>query len=140
MTVENAVRALNQVFNDHDVEKAVAQAADDVQFENVPWGLTFDGKDGLRQALSGWIEAFPDVKVDIKNLVVSDSAAAYEYDFIGTNTGPLVGPRGQASPTGRSVSVKGCAFLKFRDGKLTNLNVYFDPTVGSVIGLDLIYA
>jgi steroid delta-isomerase-like uncharacterized protein len=140
MSVESVVRALNQAFNDHDVDRAVELSTEDVEFQNVPWAMTASGKSGLRQALSGWIEAFPDVTVEITNLVASESAAAYEYDFVGTNAGPLVGPRGQALPTGRSVNVKGCGFLKFRDGKLSSLHVYFDPTVGNVVALELIYA
>jgi steroid delta-isomerase-like uncharacterized protein len=140
MSTESVVRHTTELFNKHDVDAAVAQATDDVEFKNVPWDVTFTGKDGYRQALGGWIAAFPDVEVEVVSLVVGENSAAYEYVFKGTNTGPLASPKGLAAPTGRRVAVNGCSFIKVRDGKVSSVHVYFDPTVGSVVSLDLLYA
>jgi predicted ester cyclase len=50
---------------------------------------TMTSLDQVREYMSGWFTAFPDMKVEEQTRVVGDDAVAAEVEFTGTNSGPL---------------------------------------------------
>ncbi len=48
-------RGLYEAFNDHDLERAGALAADDVEFLDVPTGRTTQGPEGFMDSMRWWI-------------------------------------------------------------------------------------
>jgi predicted ester cyclase len=62
-----------------------------------------EGVPAFKEYLRGWIEAFPDGRFEVSNIIVEDDMAAWQPRFTGTNTGPLMG----MPPTGREVDVLG---------------------------------
>ena len=87
-----------------------------------------NGKDAVRQYLQGWFTAFPDIKVTVKNRVVTEDQVAAELEFVGTNSGALqFGPGAPAIPaTGKTVNGKGTYFVRFKDGKAVEVHSYPD--------------
>jgi len=79
-------------------------------------------------------DAFPDLHVEIDNLVVAEPFVVVEWRATGTNTGPFAG----AAPTGLAFTRRGVA--EVHDGRITAYRDYFDrATMLSQIGrMDLI--
>jgi hypothetical protein len=67
---------------------------DDVVIEDVPFvpfGLVMKGKDGVRQAYSGFIQATPDFKIEPKSWVRSDRFFASQCVLTAMQKGDLPG-------------------------------------------------
>lgn len=115
-------------WNAHDVERAVAIFPDDVVWHDVSIPQPLKGKDAIRQYLQGWFSAFPDIKITVKNRVVTEDQVAAELEFMGTNKGALqLSPNAPAIPvTGKAVTGKGTYFVRFKNGKPVEVHTYPD--------------
>lgn len=114
-------------WNAHDVERALAVFPDEIVWLDTGSPQPLQGKDALRQYLQGWFSAFPDIKITVKNRVVTDDQIASELEFDGTNSGGLQLAPGAAIPaTGRVVHGKGTYFVRFKDGKPVEVHSYPD--------------
>jgi predicted ester cyclase len=72
------------------------------------------GPDGYRALFTEMRQAFPDLKVELAELVADEEAIAFAYTLTGTQDGTLMG----IAPTGRKVNIRGLQISKFRDGKM----------------------
>jgi steroid delta-isomerase-like uncharacterized protein len=93
--------------------------------EEVTWtmvgtGQELQGRQPVRDFLS-WMhtQAF-DAHPKVKTLVIGDSQAALEADFVGTHTGEFLG----IPATGKSVQVPYCVIYDLRYDKLAALRAY----------------
>jgi steroid delta-isomerase-like uncharacterized protein len=119
-------RTLYQHFNEGDLEAALSMAADDVNIVLYPLGQTFKGREGFEQFMHGFHDAFPDMKVEVKNQVAADDSVVNEFVARGTHTAPLMTPAGPVPPTGRKVELNVCEVWGLRDGKLASVHNYQD--------------
>ncbi len=115
-------------WNAHDVDRSVAIFPDDVTWHDVGSPQPFKGKDAVRQYIRGWFTAFPDMKITVKNRVITEDQLASEVEFTGTNTGPLeLAPGAPAIPaTGKKINGKGTYFVRFKNGKPVEVHTYPD--------------
>ena len=79
-------------------------------------GEELHGSDGLAALFAGYRSAFPDLAVQIDDLVVTDDATVMAFTLTGTHRGELLG----ISATGRRVQVNGMVRSRFRDGKIAD--------------------
>ena len=93
----------------------------------------------VEKYLQGWWTAFPDATVTVSNVVSEGDQAVGEMTYSGTQTGPMTGPAGEIPPTGRSVELKGAAWITIRDGKIARFNGYYD-TMSMMVQLGLMPA
>jgi len=77
-------------------------------------GEELRGPDGLVALFAGYRSAFPDLALEIDDLVVTDDATVMAFTLTGTHRGDLLG----ISATGRRVRVNGMVRSRFRDGKI----------------------
>ncbi len=77
-------------------------------------GEELRGPDGLVALFASYRSAFPDLAVQIDDLVVADDATVMAFTLTGTHRGDLLG----ISATGRRVRVNGMVRSRFRDGKI----------------------
>jgi len=77
-------------------------------------GEELRGRDGLVALVAGYRSAFPDLALEIDDLVVTDHATVMAFTLTGTHRGDLLG----ISATGRRVRVNGMVRSRFRDGKI----------------------
>jgi steroid delta-isomerase-like uncharacterized protein len=93
---------------------------DDVSWAMVGSGQELRGRGPVRDFLT-WMhtQAF-DARPKVKTLVIGDSQAALEADFVGTHTGEFLG----IPATGKSVQVPYCVIYDLRDDKLAALRAY----------------
>jgi predicted ester cyclase len=89
-------------FNAHDMEALARDGAPDIVL-TAP-GVKIQGTQAAKEYNQGWIKAFPDARVEAKNIIVQGKTAVVEGVFTGTNTGTLKTPMGDLPPTGRKVT------------------------------------
>src|SRR5439155_25479150 len=102
-------------------------ANEDVEVVLIPFGQTFHGREGFRQFMAGFKQAFPDLAVTVTNQVASEDQVVNEFRWRGTHTGPLMSPQGEIPPTGKPVEgAVVCEVLGIRNGKVASLRNYQD--------------
>jgi steroid delta-isomerase-like uncharacterized protein len=87
-------------------------AADFVSHNNPP-GFP-PGVEGVKRFFSMFRDAFPDVTVEIDEIVAEGDRVAVATTFSGTHHGELMG----MAPTGRRVAVTGIDIVRVADGKI----------------------
>ncbi|MBI4789510.1 MAG: ester cyclase [Chloroflexi bacterium] len=132
MSVQETTRiddAVIAAWNAHDADKFVSYCADDITWYDVTTPQPLKGKDGARQFFQGWVTAFPDLNLRVKNRLVTEDQVADEIEFSGTDKGPIQGPPGTPPlpATGKKVTnAKGTYFSRIRDGKVVEVHTYPD--------------
>jgi steroid delta-isomerase-like uncharacterized protein len=91
---------------------------------------SYTGSDGERRegveagiaVVEMYTTAFPDLKLDVKNIQAVGDIVVIEFVAKGTHRGDLMG----ISPTNRKVTVPVCNITEVRDGKIFAEREYFD--------------
>ena len=125
MTTREAFEKGTAAFNAHDMAGFAAVLADDVGF-TAPGGIGGKGREACAAFFGGWIEAFPDARVDVTGLLVDGDVVFEQGTFSGTHEGVLHTPDGDVPPTGRPVRVAYAQVLRFRDGAHVSFELMFD--------------
>jgi steroid delta-isomerase-like uncharacterized protein len=85
------------------------------------------GREAIRQYESAISSAFPGATLKLSPPVVRGDTVAVEWEYSGTNTGPLTTPGGVLPPTNRHVNLRGASFLRFsREGLIAEEHRYYD--------------
>jgi steroid delta-isomerase-like uncharacterized protein len=113
-------------FNHNQIERALEYVAPNGVAEFVATGQTFRGPTGVREALSIWKTACPDVKVEINHHVETDTHVVIEVTYSGTRTGTLRLSGGEYGPTGRKLRFDAVLVWEIRNGKIVHSRNYFD--------------
>lgn len=71
-------------------------------------------RDGFRAEATAWLEAFPDLRISICQLVTDSAAVAARLALHGTHQGRFAG----LPASGRAVEVGSCDVFRVRDGKI----------------------
>lgn len=72
------------------------------------------GQDGIRERLSGYRTAFPDLNCPIQDLLAEGDRVAIRYIARGTNTGEIMG----AEPTGKQLALEAQAIYRLEDDRV----------------------
>lgn len=103
------------VYNEHRPEAIDELVASD--FAHHAPIATPQGRDGLRQFLTGFWEAFPDATSTVEDTVADDDRAAVRYTMRATHRGEFMG----ASPSGNRIEVAGISIYRVAaDGRVTD--------------------
>jgi len=94
---------------------------------------------GVRDYMSQWFTAFPDMHSVETNRVIGDDSVAVEIEFTGTNSGPLRMGGRDIPATGRSVTGHGTYFVRAENGKIVEFHTHPDTT-GMMMQLGLMPA
>ncbi len=77
-------------------------------------GEELHGADGLTALLNGYRTAFPDLRIEIDELLAHGDVTLLSFTLTGTHRGDLLGH----PATGRRVKAHGMVRSRFRDGKI----------------------
>jgi predicted ester cyclase len=108
--------------NDHD--SSADPWADDAEL--VAPGGQASGRDDVIGVLGVFAEAFPDIRLEIKQLLTDGPAAAAEGILTGTHDGVLHTPNGDVAPTGRAVQLRWAAVYATDGDTLKSEHLFFD--------------
>jgi len=117
MTREN-VALLNARDLDHYLERIDESYVG--ESEMFPTGLR--GPEAVRRQLSMLLAAFPDLHVEIEQILASGDHVVSRLRLTGTHKGSFAG----IAPTGKTVSWGGCGVSQIRNGKAIRGRVYAD--------------
>lgn len=78
------------------------------------------GTEALKQYVKFLRTAYPDMKFEPNQLIISGDKVIKLMNFTGTNTGP----RGDVPPTGKTVEVSGVMISRIDDGKIAEEWLY----------------
>jgi steroid delta-isomerase-like uncharacterized protein len=105
-----------QALNDHEIEGAVALAADDlVNHAAIPEA---QGAAGLRRILGKVLKAFPDATWRCEDVIAEGDRVVCRATMKGTNTGPIEFVRFPIAATGRKCSSEVIHVFRVANGKL----------------------
>jgi steroid delta-isomerase-like uncharacterized protein len=119
-------RRLYDGWNERAFDEVVEYVADDGELTTVGPGDVFRGKDGARKYNENWANGFPDGRVTIDRVHADGDTVVVEFTGRGTHTGTLATSMGDIPATGRSMTLKLCDVIEFRDGLIVRQRSYFD--------------
>lgn len=105
----------------HDAEGTAAVYAEDVVFK----GTGLRGRAALTSFDASFFAAFPDYRREYVQEVIGEDTIAFAHHYTATHTGPWMG----MPPTGLTLDVRGCSFLKVRDGHVSEVLLVQDTDV-----------
>lgn len=99
----------------------------DEDFHWVMPGMDLRGLPALRQLLTAYVTAMPDLAHRTVNSSEQGDTVAVEIEITGTHTGPFQTPQGTLPPTGNPVLLRACDVVRVRGGKVISWHAYYDP-------------
>ena len=127
MTRDEIVNVLDRraaAWRHLDAEGLVADYAEDAVVESPLAGGTTHGRDQIRQVFQTYFLAFPDLGMDVQEMLIDDQRAAVMATFTGTDRGGFMG----MPATGRRVTIPVVFLYEFKDGKIVRDRRVYDFT------------
>jgi steroid delta-isomerase-like uncharacterized protein len=121
----HVVSASLEAFNASDDELMHSLYDDRVAFR-APGGVRLGSADAVIGYEIGWLRAFPDARIEVITEVTNGDWVAQRFIFRGTHEDTLIGPEGDVPATGRAIAVNGAHFVRVEDGKIAEVDVFFD--------------
>ena len=119
--IETSDLFYEQVLNAHDLDAIDDLVAEDY-VELDPQQGQAAGRNGLRQALAEFNEAFPDNHWHLDERIVEGDKIVTRFHWTGTHTGEFRG----VPATNKSASVKGVVIDEFEDGQMARSRILMD--------------
>jgi len=92
----------DELFNKRDVDGLLELYAPGAVFEG-PGDMVAKGHAEIRRFIDGWLQGFPDCRLDVERHIVEGSTVVEIGVFRGTHTGVFPTPMGDIPPTGKHV-------------------------------------
>ena len=102
-----------EAINTGKLENLKDLVADDVK-DHDPAPNQGPGPQGYIDFFTMMRNAFPDMKVEVEQLVADDDNVAFAYTLTGTHKGDFMGVAG----TGKSIKARGMQISRFENGKM----------------------
>jgi len=106
--------------NRRELERLIATLHEDCEYEVVPLGQRWRGKDEVREFYRGLWRGIPDVKLTLLNRIDAEDCIVEESEIFGRMDGP------RFEPSGKELRYRVVIFFPVRDGLFTGERVYFD--------------
>jgi steroid delta-isomerase-like uncharacterized protein len=122
-------KAINQFINDlmdawnaHDIERTVAFYAPDYVGIDVAQARPQHGPEGIRQMLTRYARAFPDLHFSTDETIIQGNRVALVWTGRGTHLGPLM----NIPPTGRKIEIRGVSLLTVERNQVLRADYIWD--------------
>lgn len=115
-------RFIDEVWNEGNLDAIDELVAEDHVDHDPARGQAPGGSAAMRALIERYRAAFPDVRVELGQLIAEDDLVAGTWVATGTHQGPLMG----VEATGRKVSVSGIGIDRIRDGQIVESWASFD--------------
>lgn len=120
------VRRVIEGFNSHNIEPTVQYLADSVKSYDVGTPELMN-KEGIRRYNQRFLDAFPDLHFDTKDLIAQGDKVALSWVARGTHKAPFQLPSGDTIPaTNKMVQIPGVTLCEIRNGMIVRQDIYYD--------------
>jgi predicted ester cyclase len=110
-----AMQLSDEVFNAHNLARCDDLYDPNYIANSLPPGFSPD-REGMKQYLSAYFQAFPDFHVTIENMIAEGDWVAIRYTGHGTHQGDLMGMG--IPPTGKEVTASAVMTLRIVDSRI----------------------
>lgn len=122
----NLTKEVHDNFSADNFDRCMELADENVQVVAHAFGMTFNGKEEFGNFMQGFKQAFPDMKLEHKNIVGDGNKVAVEFTAHATHTGPLQTPGGVIPASGKKVELNVSEFYEWENGKFKRMSNYQD--------------
>jgi len=121
---ENIQIAEKQIaaLNARDVEQYLSRIDDSYEGQSETAPGPIRGHAGVRQNFDALFRAFPDLRLEIEQIIASGDSVVTRVRGTGTHTGNFAG----IAPTNKSVVMQVCSVVEIRNGKAIKGRIYAD--------------
>ena len=104
-----------------DLQAVLAYYTDDVFFHDVS-AEPCHGKEEMRDFMAVFYRGFPDLRIEISNVIAQGSLVVAEYELLGTHTGTFL----EHASTGRAFRIPAVSIYEHNGRLFTRETVYYD--------------
>jgi steroid delta-isomerase-like uncharacterized protein len=125
MSTQENVKVVRQLFdawNGHDPDRLVKLLDEKYMSESDTVPSSINGRDGARQFMLVYIKAFPDLHIDVTQILADGDFVVTRWTAKGMHRGELMG----IPPTNRRAITNGCSVQQIRGGKVVHEWLYWD--------------
>jgi steroid delta-isomerase-like uncharacterized protein len=129
MSAQDNIRIVQRFYdaaNHHNYQQGAELLNPDFVQEMVPINQVIRGIPEFLEMCRIGNAAFPDMRIEVSNIIASDNAVVCEIHCIGTQTGPMKTPQGVIPPTNQKTDTRLVDIWEIRNGKITGVRTYFD--------------
>lgn len=119
--VERGLKA----FNAHDMEALARDMAPDIELTS-PGDIKVNGPQAAKEYNQHWVRAFPNARVEAKQIFSQGNTVIVEGVFTGTHDGTLKTPMGDVPATGRKVKGDFVQIFEVDRGLVRRNHLMFD--------------
>jgi predicted ester cyclase len=119
--VERGMKA----FNAHDMEALARDSAPDIE-STAPGDVKLKGPQAVKEYNQNFVKAFPDARVEAKNIFTQGNTVVVEGIFTGTHDGTLKTPMGDVPATHRKVKGEFIQVFEVDRGLVKRDNLMYD--------------
>lgn len=109
-------------FNDKNLDGYLELLDDSYVMETETAPAPVRGKQAVRQVLESYFNAFPDLRLDLEQIIASGDTVVVRSHLTGTQKGTFLG----IAPTNRRIDIHGCNVVQLRNGKAIHSRLYAD--------------
>lgn len=114
MMNKETVKKWFAAMNAHDITAAMA-TVDPAFIDHSPPPTYGTDAAAMKKGLEDWLGGYPDMKLEVVDIVAEGDRVAVTSHMVGTNSGPMMG----MPPTNKKVDLMGVDILKMKNGKVT---------------------
>ena len=124
----NVVREWMDALNGRNRVRSQRVWREDAIWRNRASGRTWNGPEEITTQLWSWLDACPDLRIEMTDSFSSGSRGLVEVTWRGTHSRAVVTAGGTIAPTGRRLAWSTCYLVGTRDGKLASITDYYDAS------------
>lgn len=118
-------RFYEEVFNKKNIA-AIDELCDPNIVDHSAMPGQAPGRQGLKDAFSLYVNAFPDIRVNVEEIIAERDLVATRFTGEGTHRGELFG----TAPTGKKIKFNGIDIIRVKNGKAVEAWHQGDDMVG----------
>lgn len=118
------IEAMFAAFNRHDAEAMAELYSEDAFLDSSDFSAPKRGKQAVRETYSKYFKQSPDIKDEVKSIVVCGDKAFVE--FVSSGTIEIPPPGAPSELKGQKFTVKIATVLEVKNGKIVRDVSYFD--------------
>jgi len=117
-SIPDLVKQSFDAWNAHDADKVASFYTDDVQYEDVTFGMTAKSHAEMRKFAAGFMAMSPDMRLELTNVTVEGDHGSCEWVLSGTDVGLY--------KTGKRFRVRGASRFDLRGNKVARNKDFYD--------------